>query len=112
MLFRSQAIANHPLVVYDPRAEEIRERAAELVSRLPRFDGTLEAALTEAGDARGAEDLQRTRQAAAAAATAYLQTLDRDEVVRHLDDTFAGSASIYGEMQRALTRMKNALQQA
>ena len=105
----AEALSNHPLVVYDPRADEIRARAAELVSKLPRFDGSLEQALTAAADARGAEELGPTQQAAAAAVDAYLKALDGNTLVRALEDTFVGPTSIYSEMQRTLSDLKRVL---
>jgi hypothetical protein len=108
----ADALVNHPMVVYDPRAEQIRARASELAKQLPRFDGSLEQALTAAADARGAEELVPTREAAARAVEAYQKTLDANPLVRALEDTFVGSASIYTEMQRSLDKLKSALIEA
>ena len=107
-----QSIADHPKVVYDPRADEIRARASLLLEQMPRFDGSLEAALQDLADAGDASSRQQSSAQALAAAEAYLKTLDKNPVLRDLDNTFAGKASIYSEMHGTLQGMRELLRQA
>jgi len=107
------AVSNHPLVVMDPRQDEIQARAAEFESKLPKFDGSLERALAAAADARGQDELVPARREVATAVDAYLKVLDTaDPLVRALDDTFVGKAAIYSEMLRALHGLKQVLAEA
>jgi len=106
-------VVNQPLEEKDPRQDEIQARAAELETKLPKFDGSLERALAAAADARGQDELVPARREVATAVDAYLKVLDTaDPLVRALDDTFVGKAAIYSEMLRALNGLKQVLTEA
>ena len=82
-------------MVHHPERDQIIAKTRALHSELPAFDGSLEKALEQLTKVGEGADLDAARSAARSSVVRYEGELAKNDLLRQLDDSFVGKASIH-----------------
>ena len=97
-----------PDVALDPRLPEIRKKTDEVMGVFTQFDGSLENEL-DAVDQAAPNDKPAAKAKAVQTIDQYQNILASEPLLKEMERSPLGAASIYSELSTAITEIKNIL---
>lgn len=102
-------ILSNPEVLYDPRRNEIQAAARNLIKEMPQFDKRLETLLDRVAKSEAADESANLQREALDVIDGYLKEIEGRPLLRQIEDTFFGKASISSELNKTLVGLREVL---